>query len=302
VNGIIVEVSARKISVPFQCPCCGTDHPDGEFTASYTRTTGKRVVHSTTRGFLFPYCTSCLAHVHMWESADALSFGLIILGIVLAIVIGIAAGGTAGVIVFCVSIPIALFLAAQRRSQAEASCAPDCVTTGPAVAYLGWSGSVSTFSFAAAMYAGRFAQRNERNLINLSAELRRILDDAAVATPAVYDAPRIKPPNATNQPSSDPVLEWIARIESYKGPVARRNALERALSEIHDVRARDRLLLAASKIEVAAVLDKVDGLASATAKKRHLQKAIADIRADNIPDELQAAELQQLEERLRSLA
>lgn len=108
-------------------------------------------------------------------------------------------------------------------------------------------------------------------------------------------------PSWMAQTSVDPVLDWIARIEGYKGPVARRNALERALQEIHDPAAKQRLVLAASRIEVAAVLDKVDALASAAAKKRHLKKAIDDIRNDNISDELQAAELQQLEERLRSL-
>lgn len=208
----------------------------------------------------------------------------------------------AGLAVFGASIPAALILAAQRRAQAKASCGPACVIASPAVNYLGWSGSVSTFEFAAMMYAGRFAQRNARNLINVSAELRHILDDPALAPPAVYVAPQIRVVRDEQRGSArDPVLEWIARIEGYKGPVARRNALERALAEINDSRAREQLVLAASKIEVAAVLDKVDTLASPAAKKRHLQKTIADIRADNIPDELQAAELQQLEERLRSL-
>jgi hypothetical protein len=303
VSGVIVEVSAQKISVPFQCPCCGNDRPDGEFAASYTRTTGKRVIRETTRGFSFPYCTPCLAHVQKWQSADALRRGVLIAGIVLAIIVGLSASGTAGIVVFGISIPIALVLAAQRRSQAKASCSPGCVIPGPAVSYLGWSGSVKMFSFTAAVYAGRFAQHNARNLINVNADLRHVLEHPALVAPAVEEPPRVPARrNVAEQSSADPVLDWIARIEGYKGPVARRNALERALQEIQDPHARRQLMLAASKIEVAAVLDKVDSLASPAAKKRHLEKAIADIRADNIPDELQAAELQQLEERLRSLS
>jgi len=303
VSGIIVEVSAHKISVPFQCPCCGNDRPDGELAASYTRTTGKRVIRETTRGFSFPYCTPCLVHVRKWQSADAIMTGVIITGIVLAIIVGLsAASGTAGIVVFGISIPIALVLAAQRRSQAKASCGPGCVIPGPAVSYLGWSGSVKMFSFTAAVYAGRFAQRNARNLINVNADLRHVVEHPALAAPAVEEPPLAPAPrNVAEQSSADTVLDWIARIESYKGPVARRNALERALQEIQDPHARQQLMIATSRIEVAAVLDKVDSLASPAAKKRHLEKAIADIRADNIPDELQAAELQQLEERLRSL-
>jgi hypothetical protein len=302
VSGVIVEVSANKISVPFQCPCCGNDGPDGEFVASYTRSTGKRVVHHTTRGLSFPYCTPCLAHVQIWESADAITMGVIITGIIVAIIVGVSAGGTAGFVVFGISIPVALVLAARRRNQARARCGPGCAVPGVAVSYLGWSGSVKTFSFGAAVYAGRFAQRNARNLVNVSADLRRVLEHPALATPAVEEPPLVPAQRTVAAPSSAaPVLDWIARIESYKGPVARRNALERALQETQDLHGRQQLVIAASRIEVAAVLDKVDSLASSAAQKRHLEKAIADVRADNIPDELQAAELQQLEERLRSL-
>ena len=59
--------------------------------------------------------------------------------------------------------------------------------------------------------------------------------------------------------------------------------------------------LAASRIETAAVLEKVDGLATDAAKRRHLEKAIATLRSDNIPDELQADQLRELEERLWDL-
>jgi ABC-type Zn2+ transport system substrate-binding protein/surface adhesin len=57
----------------------------------------------------------------------------------------------------------------------------------------------------------------------------------------------------------------------------------------------------ASRIEVTAVLNKVDSLASVAAKQRHLQKAIADLRSDKIPDDLQADQLRLLEARLKEL-
>jgi hypothetical protein len=148
----------------------------------------------------------------------------------------------------------------------------------------------------------KFAHDNARNLINVSPELRRLLQQPPPDPPrAIAAPPRPTPERVDSASSRDPLLEWIARIEGYKGPVARRNALERALAEIQDPRGRAQLVLAASRIEVAAVLDKVDGLSSSAAKRRHLQQAITALRSDNIPDELQAEELRQLEERLRSL-
>ena len=109
------------------------------------------------------------------------------------------------------------------------------------------------------------------------------------------------PAAAPPPPTRAALLDWISRIESYKGAEARRNALARALEEITDPRERSQLQLAASRIEVAAVLDKVDGLATDAAKKRHLEKALAALRSDDVPDELQADQLRELEARLREL-
>jgi hypothetical protein len=97
------------------------------------------------------------------------------------------------------------------------------------------------------------------------------------------------------------VLDWISRIESYKGAEARRNALMKALTEITDQAAQRQLRVAASRIEVAAVLEKVDGLASAVARRRHLERAIAMLKSDNIPDDQRADLLRELEARLRGI-
>jgi hypothetical protein len=107
-------------------------------------------------------------------------------------------------------------------------------------------------------------------------------------------APRATP-LALQAPQREPVLEWIARIESYKGAEARHNAVERALQEIHTPEGRSQLLEAAGRIDVTAVLDKVDGLESSAVKRRHLEKAITELRARGIADGA-------LDARLRSLA
>jgi hypothetical protein len=134
-------------------------------------------------------------------------------------------------------------------------------------------------------------------------DLRRLLDDPAFAPPPPPPPLRAvrSTPASVAVPTGGDVLEWISKIESLKGPVARRNALERALSEVTDRRGQQELVLAASRIEIAAVLEKVDGMKSVPAKRRALEKAITDVRNDNIPDELQLEELRQLEQRLHQL-
>jgi len=113
-----------------------------------------------------------------------------------------------------------------------------------------------------------------------------------VPTPAV--AHLVVPPPAS-------VDEWIARLERGRSTVERRHTLRRALDAARDGADRARLLEAASRIELAPVLGKIDALASAAAKKHWLQRAIDEVRADNIPEELQEDEVRRLEARLREL-
>jgi hypothetical protein len=163
------------------------------------------------------------------------------------------------------------------------------------------------------VYTTRFALSNARSLINVGADLRQLLESgpaqtevgihAAISRSTGTPAPiEPAPPASTSgRAAHDRVLDWIARIESYKGAVARRNALTRAMEEISEPEGRRSLVLAASKIEVAAVLDKVDTLATPAAKQRHLEKPISELQADDIPDDLQIEELAMLQTALRSL-
>lgn len=64
---------------------------------------------------------------------------------------------------------------------------------------------------------------------------------------------------------------------------------------------QEQLLIEAARIEVRAVLDKVDGLKTPTAKRRNLEEALANLRNDPVPDELQAREIEMLEDALRDV-
>ena len=305
---VVVEVSARKVRVPFECPCCANARPESELAANHTRTTGTRVVRETTRGFTFPYCVKCVNHVELWESAHTIMFGFVLSGVLLGVIAWIAVSFLAGCLLFLLALVFGFGFATRRRSLAKASCLAICVNPSAAIRYLGWSGSVSSFSCSSPEYAARFAHINARSLINVDAQLRRLLEtvklEESTDTPkAEASRPGLVAAKAAAGalPARDLVLEWVSRIEGYKGPVARRSALERALTEVTNPEQQRQLMQAASRIEVAAVLDKVDSLASVEAKKRNLQNAIDSIHADNVPDELQANELQILEARLRSL-
>ena len=85
-----------------------------------------------------------------------------------------------------------------------------------------------------------------------------------------------------------------ANITSANAPLARRPALPRALDAPPDEAARRDLVAAAADVELADTLAKAKSLSGA-ARRQHLEAAIAAIRADNMPEALQAAELAQLE-------
>jgi hypothetical protein len=218
-------------------------------------------------------------------------------GIVAAVVISLATRLVIGAIAIAAAALFAWSLGSARRSAVRASLGRSCASPDKALAYLGWSGSTSAFSFVSPTYTARFAEHNERHLVHVNEQLRKLLEGhriarLAVPTPA---APQlVVPPPAS-------VSDWIARIEHSRSTVERRNTLRRALDAALDDGERAQLLEAASRIELAPVLGKIDSLSSFGAKKHELQRAIEEVRADNIPEELQAAEVQQLESKLRGL-
>ena len=306
---VVVEVSARKFEIPPVCACCG-EAPQAEVRATFTRRTGVRVIREDTRGFGFPYCQHCLDHVARWARAGARgNIGFVVLG-ALGIVMLAMVQAVVGVGLFVIALIIRLTSARVARTNVRSRLRPSCACPDTAVAFRGWSGTVSSFAFASPAYAARFALGNREKLVNVSGELRQLLEQGAIprmqvvarSAPAVaIPAPRSGPAIAPPAIADHRVLDWIAKIEDFKGAEARHNALHRALAEIIEPAARHELLTAAGRIEVSAVLDKIDGLSTNAAKRRHLQKAIEDMQVSELPPELQAHHIRQLEARLREL-
>jgi hypothetical protein len=100
---------------------------------------------------------------------------------------------------------------------------------------------------------------------------------------------------------SEALLRWVEKVESAKGPRARRTTVESALRDPRLTR-RDEFIRTAAKIELNATLDKVETLKNVAARKRHLIDAIEALRTDSAPDHLQAAEIRVLEDQLQALA
>lgn len=300
-----IEISAAKISFPGACACCGGPG-ETELSVSATRSRGKRVVHTTSKTWAFPYCRRCVEHVEKWDSgANAFTLALTVGGILAVLSLWSSAVLAALVVVVAVAGGLALQSAEHRK--AAAMCSPSCVQASRAVDYLGWSGSLHTFEVSSPRYASEFLQANLKKVVNLRPEARELLQADAGQKPARASSRRNgssraeAPEISSRRGELDLLASAVARLESLKGPAARRTALEAALRSIASPEIQERLLLEASKIEVQAALDRVDGLKTPAAKRRTLQSALDDVRQDPIPDELQAQQIAWLEDALAEL-
>ncbi len=291
---VLVEVSSRRFTVPFECPCCGAV-PDTELPIQLTRLPGRTIARDTAHSLLVPYCRRCIGHVAMWESAGVPSAAAVLLGLVGGIVLALAVHPAIGIAVGVVSLPVAWLVRKSRQHQAQASRGASCATTARAVSYLGWSGTTTAVDLESHTYAARFAEANPSLLAAKTAQLDKLLDAHRVARLAVPSAvAEVVPPPAS-------VQAWIVRLDASTGTVARRATLLRALDALVDLGERQLVIQATMKLEVAPVLDEIAHLESSALKSQRLQRAIDDIRVDNIPEALQRAVLFELEGHLRAI-
>jgi hypothetical protein len=151
--------------------------------------------------------------------------------------------------------------------------------------------------FESPTFAARFAEENKSILANPSAQLQRLLEGyhrarLAVPTPAVATGTAPPPMDARG---------WLARLESTDGTLARRVQLGRALDMIEEAPQRRELIQTVARLELAAVLERVQRESSTSSKRQILEEALARVRDDNLAEELQAAEVKELETRLAEL-
>jgi hypothetical protein len=138
---------------------------DTVYDATFTRRSGKKVVHTDTRGWSIPYCSRCLDHInHLRTAVIAL-----VLGIVAAVgmeCIGIWGGYPRVFLLFAVPfLGLGFWGYYALHTSAKSLATEDCICLGPAVEYHGWSGSVHNLAFRNADYAAAFARNNRTRLI-----------------------------------------------------------------------------------------------------------------------------------------
>ena len=286
-GGVHVAVSARSFAVPYECPCCGAP-PDSDLAVPAPRETGAR------RTLVFPYCKRCADHAALWDSAGMLSAGLTVLGLSTAVAIGLATRWFVGAALAAATIAAAYLLATRRRAGAKAAMAASCAGPGVAVSWIRDARGVRAFAFASPTYTARFAEQNTRVLAQPSDALQRLLSAHRVARLQVPT-----PAAAVTVASSPPtVAEWMAKLEASTGRAACREQLQRALEVIHDPADRRELIRVATRLELAAVIARLHRLSNRASQLQHLRAAMAEVEADNLPDELRAAELAQLQARI----
>lgn len=150
-----VDVSAKFISVPRYCVCCG-DTPSVELAAQASK---KRDNTQYTNSWSFPYCSRCASHVAGQNAAAT----ILVVGLVGAFVLMFFVGWWSLVVV---ALSIAGWV--MQSNQAKSACGPSCASSGAAVSYLGWHGTLHSFFFASRDYAAKFMAANSGKLVNMS--------------------------------------------------------------------------------------------------------------------------------------
>lgn len=287
-RGVVVELSAQRFGIPYECTCCGATPPNAEVPVP-PRAAGPTL--------LFPYCKRCIEHARMYEAARTSSTLAMVIFVVASVVCAVKIGLLAGAVVFVVGVAASWWLRTWRQKVAALKRGASCASTQLAVEYRGWNGATHALAFESPTFAAKFAEENKPLLASPSPQLQRLVDGfhkarLAVPTPAI--AAGVAPPPLTHR-------DWLVRLEGTEGTLSRRVQLQRALDMTEEAHPRRELIQAVAKTELAPLLARLQRLTSPAQKKAVIQQSIARIREDNIPEELQAAELQELQSRLAEL-
>jgi hypothetical protein len=265
--------------------------PDTELPIALTAT-ARALAPDTARSLLVPYCQRCVGHALRWEASGVASAGIMLAGLVAGIALALTVHIGVGIAAAVIAAPLGYAARQVRRTKAKAACGESCATTGRAVTYLGWSGTTTAFDFESHAYAARFAEANPSLIASPTPQLAKLLEGHRVARLAVPTpaASVVVPPPATFD-------DWIAKLEAATAAVSRRATVTRGLDALTDLAERQRFIMKATELEVAPIVADLEGL-DAPQRRQRLQRAIDDVRADNIPEALQVAMLFDLESRL----
>ena len=159
-----VDVSAKFISIPRCCACCG-DTPSVELAAQASK---KRGNTQYTNSWSFPYCAHCADHIASHNS----TVHILVVGLIAAFLLMFFVGWWS---LLVVGLSIAGWVI--QSNQAKSSCGPNCASPGAAVTYLGWHGTLHSFFFASRDYAGKFMAANSGKLVNMTSVHHDLLNN-----------------------------------------------------------------------------------------------------------------------------
>jgi hypothetical protein len=188
-----VDLSGQKFVFPQNCACCGGP-PETTFTASASRSRGKKVVHTTTKSWEFPYCKKCCEHVAAAKGAVAATTFIVLAAVIVALYVAIAwEQGAIGLLLGAGGLACSGGINSRLMSKAKALCSAGCVTVKPAVSYLGWQGSCHMFGINSPAYARAFMLANQNKLVNVRPEVwkwlnsdRHLIDNQQAQSPKRY--------------------------------------------------------------------------------------------------------------------
>jgi hypothetical protein len=164
--GYQFQISAKILSWPRQCACCG-ESADNHFRAAASRTTGTRVKKTTTSWWEVPYCSECLAHKAKFESANIWLIAGLILGLLAWFFVGSGTdSGIAGFFVGALLVGGSFSPYSQAKKAAETMMKQSCCSPGAAVQYVQWHGTMHTFIFESKPYLDSFLASNAKKTMS----------------------------------------------------------------------------------------------------------------------------------------
>ena len=155
------QISANLLSWPNLCACCGGS-PDTKLNASASRVIGKRVRHTTTSSWSVPYCSKCVHHKTVYESASNWLLVSFILGLIVWFFVAKVGGGLIGFFAGIVLALLGFWPFSKAQTQAKSLMLSSCCSQIFAVRYVEWYGTFHTFVFFSKSYLELFLAANSR--------------------------------------------------------------------------------------------------------------------------------------------
>jgi hypothetical protein len=184
-----VDVSGYKFTIPSYCACCHGQPSLTVFTSA-CKSTGKKVVHTTTKGWDIPYCSGCANHMRMAKQARVIAAWIVMTAFVASFFVWLNSSFEAGTVVTISGVALGCFAYSRQMRAAKLATCPTCTSVHRAVQYIGRYGTCHSFEITSNAYAMEFMRTNLQKLVNVAPETRQWLQQNGVAQPQAQQSPQ----------------------------------------------------------------------------------------------------------------